>query len=234
MEDAVLWREKRNKAKIKGYEQMKNSIWKLQHIFGLKFLGKIPWNQFLDASGSNSSGCRGRFFARHLADDARTCARRETKLSARGGCNYAWSVCDVLTSISKMCFLTLFCDASYKPALFTAMVEVGIRNILGCFRVFIRDMIPFLYCHNLLSCIWQLFSVTPSLKTVVLGKNGLINGPITISMFDMFSTNVSFVFHPQRNTVQCSPANPAQAGEEAVGLADLSGSPSSFYVLVGD
>jgi len=34
--------------------------------------------------------------------------------------------------------------------------------------------------------------------------------------------------------IQCSPANPAQAGEEAVGLADLSGLPSSFCVLVGE
>jgi len=34
--------------------------------------------------------------------------------------------------------------------------------------------------------------------------------------------------------LQCSPANPAQAGEEAVGLADLSGLPSSFCVLVGE
>jgi len=34
--------------------------------------------------------------------------------------------------------------------------------------------------------------------------------------------------------VQCSPANPAQAGEEAVGLSDLSGLPSSFCVLVGE
>jgi len=34
--------------------------------------------------------------------------------------------------------------------------------------------------------------------------------------------------------VQCSPANPEQAGEEAVGLADLSGLPNSFCVLVGE
>ena len=34
--------------------------------------------------------------------------------------------------------------------------------------------------------------------------------------------------------IQCYPANPAQAGEEAVGLADLSGLPSSFCVLVGE
>jgi len=34
--------------------------------------------------------------------------------------------------------------------------------------------------------------------------------------------------------LQCYPANPAQAGEEAVGLADLSGLPSSFCVLVGE
>jgi len=34
--------------------------------------------------------------------------------------------------------------------------------------------------------------------------------------------------------LQCSPANPAQAGGEAVGLADLSGLPSSFCVLVGE
>jgi len=34
--------------------------------------------------------------------------------------------------------------------------------------------------------------------------------------------------------IQCSPANPAQAGEEAIGLADLSGLPSSFCVLVGE
>ena len=32
--------------------------------------------------------------------------------------------------------------------------------------------------------------------------------------------------------IQCSPANPAQAGEEAVGLADLSGLPSRLCVLV--
>jgi len=36
------------------------------------------------------------------------------------------------------------------------------------------------------------------------------------------------------NELQCSPANPAQAGDEAVGLADLSGLPSSFCVLVGE
>jgi len=35
-------------------------------------------------------------------------------------------------------------------------------------------------------------------------------------------------------SIQCSPANPAQAGEEAVGLADLSGSTSCFCVLVGE
>ena len=34
--------------------------------------------------------------------------------------------------------------------------------------------------------------------------------------------------------LQCSPANPAEAGEEAVGLADLSGLPSSSCVLVGE
>jgi len=34
--------------------------------------------------------------------------------------------------------------------------------------------------------------------------------------------------------IQCSPANPAQAGEEAVGLAGLSGLPSRFCVLVGE
>jgi len=42
-------------------------------------------------------------------------------------------------------------------------------------------------------------------------------------------------FLPQNpRQIQCSPANPAQAGEEAVGLADLSGLPSSFCVLVGE
>jgi len=34
--------------------------------------------------------------------------------------------------------------------------------------------------------------------------------------------------------IPCSPADPAQAGEEAVGLADLSGLPSSFCLLVGE
>jgi len=38
----------------------------------------------------------------------------------------------------------------------------------------------------------------------------------------------------KKKHIQCSPANPAQAGEEAVGLADLSGLPSSFCVLVGE
>jgi len=38
---------------------------------------------------------------------------------------------------------------------------------------------------------------------------------------------------PKLIEIQCSPANPAQAGEEAVGLADFSGLPSSFCVLVG-
>jgi len=37
-----------------------------------------------------------------------------------------------------------------------------------------------------------------------------------------------------KTQIQCSPANPAQAGEEAVGLAGLSGLPSSFCVLVGE
>jgi len=41
-------------------------------------------------------------------------------------------------------------------------------------------------------------------------------------------------FAKNRKNVQCSPANPAQAGEEAIGLADLSGLPSSFCVLVGE
>jgi len=39
---------------------------------------------------------------------------------------------------------------------------------------------------------------------------------------------------PFMNCIQCSPANPERAGEEAVGLADLSGLPSSFCVLVGE
>ena len=39
---------------------------------------------------------------------------------------------------------------------------------------------------------------------------------------------------PKYFKIQCSLANPAQAGEEAVGLADLSGLPSSFCVLVGE
>ena len=43
-----------------------------------------------------------------------------------------------------------------------------------------------------------------------------------------------FVIHLYYSVIQCSPANPAQAGEEAVGLADLSGLPSSFSVLVGE
>ena len=34
------------------------------------------------------------------------------------------------------------------------------------------------------------------------------------------------------NEIQCSPPNPAQAGEEAVGLADSSGLPSRLCVLV--
>ena len=34
--------------------------------------------------------------------------------------------------------------------------------------------------------------------------------------------------------IQCSPAYPAQAGEEAVGLSGLSGLPSNFCVLVGE
>jgi len=38
----------------------------------------------------------------------------------------------------------------------------------------------------------------------------------------------------ENRQLQCSPANPAQAGEEAVGLADSSGLPSSFCVLVGE
>jgi len=38
----------------------------------------------------------------------------------------------------------------------------------------------------------------------------------------------------ERFQFQCSPANPAQAGEEAVGLEDLSGLPSSSCVLVGE
>jgi len=45
-----------------------------------------------------------------------------------------------------------------------------------------------------------------------------------------FSPHGFFLSH---DYVQCSPANPAQAGEEAVGLAALSGLPSSSCVLVG-
>ena len=37
-----------------------------------------------------------------------------------------------------------------------------------------------------------------------------------------------------RTQIQCSSANPAQGGEEAVGLADSSGLPSSSCVLVGE
>ena len=40
------------------------------------------------------------------------------------------------------------------------------------------------------------------------------------------------LYKSNHKEVQCSPANPAQAGEEAVGLADLSGLPSRFCVLV--
>jgi len=45
---------------------------------------------------------------------------------------------------------------------------------------------------------------------------------------------LSMTMRTRRLRLQCSPANPAQAGEEAVGLSDLSGLPSSFCVLVGE
>jgi len=59
------------------------------------------------------------------------------------------------------------------------------------------------------------------------------------SLFDLpFSAkimiSVTFLQMRIKYPILCSPANPAQAGEEAVGLADLSGLPSSFCVLVGE
>jgi len=55
---------------------------------------------------------------------------------------------------------------------------------------------------------------------------------VLVTVANGFSTRTCFL--TGRIQVQCSPANPAQAGEEAVGLADLSGLPSSFCVLVGE
>jgi len=64
-----------------------------------------------------------------------------------------------------------------------------------------------------------------------MGKNAKDNH--TFAKPKRFHLKCNLPRSPQIS-VQCSPANPGQAGEEAVGLADWSGLPSSSCVLVGE